>query len=111
VSHSYTTEAELAGVIRVHDTPPRWDGKSPESQLEPYLKLLQAWLATTTTMKSQRGMVILNHASGDLRIVINNFDLATLTSETSGEAVVKHLSEQFSEYLTRQLPRAMERAI
>ena len=31
----------------IHDVPPSWDGQQPEAQLEPYVKLLEGWLATT----------------------------------------------------------------
>ena len=29
----------------MHDVPPEWDGLDPQKNLEPYLKLLQGWLA------------------------------------------------------------------
>ena len=54
----------------VHDVPPVWDGKDPERQLEPYLKLLMGWLTTTRTLKQQQGMTILNYSQGDLKVII-----------------------------------------
>ena len=65
----------------IHDNPPTWDGKDPERQLEPYLKLLEGWIATTRTIKKQRGMTIMNYSSGDLRLIINELDISVLTSE------------------------------
>ena len=41
----------------IHDVPPAWNGKSPETQADPYLKLLAAWIATRT-LKTQRGMTL-----------------------------------------------------
>ena len=38
----------------VHDSPPVWNGTKAEDQAEPYLKLLQGWLATTRTIKTQQ---------------------------------------------------------
>ncbi len=43
----------------IHDSPPSWEGKHPEKQAEPYLKLLAGWLATTKTARTQRGLVLL----------------------------------------------------
>ena len=37
----------------MHDNPPTWDGKDPELQLRPFLKLLIGWLAPTRVMKAQ----------------------------------------------------------
>ena len=37
----------------MHDVPPEWDGGDPGKNLEPYLKLLQGWLATTATIQHQ----------------------------------------------------------
>ena len=55
----------------IHDVPPVWDGKDPDSQAEPYLKLLDGWLATTRTLNTQQGMTILHYAAGDLKLIIN----------------------------------------
>ena len=54
----------------IHDVPPTWDGKDPDNQAEPFLKLLSGWLTTTRTQKMQRGMTILHYASGDLKLII-----------------------------------------
>ena len=72
----------------VHDVPPVWNGKNPETQAEPYLKLLGAWLATTRALKTQQGLAILHHSDGDLKVLINELDLDTLTAEDSGQAVL-----------------------
>ena len=53
----------------IHDIHPIWDGTHPEKELEPYLKLLRGWLSTSRTLKTQRGMIILQHATGDLKIL------------------------------------------
>jgi hypothetical protein len=80
----FSLRRESIGMGRFHDAPPRWECRDPENHLEPYLKLLRGWLAITKTMMSQRGMAILNHVSGDLRLVVNELGLATLTSEAKG---------------------------
>ena len=68
----------------VNDVPPIWDGRNPEKQTEPYLKLLEGWLSTTRTLKRQQGMIIMQYARDDLRLIINELDIQALTSEESG---------------------------
>ena len=51
----------------IHDVPPAWDGKDPDNLLEPYLKSLDGWLATTRTLPTQRGLTMLHYAVGDLK--------------------------------------------
>ena len=34
----------------IHDQPPTWDGKDADNKLQPFVKLLQAWLVTTRTL-------------------------------------------------------------
>ena len=79
----------------IHDNPPTWDGRDPDKQLEPYLKLLEGWIATTRTLKKQRGMVILNYAQGDLRLIINELDVAVLTAEDGDRKVLDHVKESY----------------
>ena len=79
----------------IHDIPPVWSGDHPEGQLEPYIKLLTGWLATTPTFKTQQGMTVLRYATGDLRTVIDELDIETLTAEDSGQRVLEHVSESF----------------
>ena len=62
----------------IHDVPPVWDGKDPDNQAEPYLKLLSGWLSTTRTLKTQRAMTILYYAAGDLKLIINELDVEVL---------------------------------
>ena len=68
-------------------------------------------MATTRTLKRQRGMVIMQHATGDLRLIINELDVTTLTDEQGDDKVRAHIRDAFQEYLEKQLPKAMERAI
>ena len=75
----------------IHDNPPTWNGDHPEKELEPYLKLLEGWLMTTRTLKTQQGMTIFNHATGDLRLVINELPIEQLCAEDSGTVVRKHI--------------------
>ena len=82
----------------IHDVPPVWNGQRPEVQAEPYLKLLTGWLATTRTQPRQRGMTILQYADGDLKVLINELDISTLTSDESGDIVYDHIKEAFEEY-------------
>ena len=95
----------------IHDMPPVWDGKDPYNQAEPYLKLLSGWLNTTRTLKTQRGMTILHYSHGDLKLIINELDVETLTSEDSGNIVFKHINKSYVEYLEKKLPKAIERAL
>ena len=95
----------------VHDVPPTWDGSNPEKELEPYLKLLSGWLQTTRTLKTQRGMIILNFATGDLKLIVNELEVEHLTSEDSGDIVLKHVQSSFAEYQEKKMPNAIEAAI
>ena len=95
----------------IHDQPPTWDGQDPTNQAEPYLKLLAGWLATTRTQKTQVGMTILQYATGDLRTIINGFDIDQLTGEGSGKLILDLITEEFREYLDKKLPIALERAL
>ena len=101
--------ADQPGQRTIHDNPPTWDGKDPDRQLEPYLKLLEGWMATTRTLRKQRGMVILNYATGDLRFVINELDIDILTAEDGDRKVLHHIRESYQEYLDKRLPKAMEK--
>ena len=106
---SVTTASQEPPPMRIiHDIPPCWNGNNPEKELEPYLKLLRAWLITTKTLKSQRAVVIMHHATGDLRKVLDAMELEDLTAEDSGEQVVKLISAEYAEYLVKKLPAAIE---
>eukprot|EP00973_Karenia_brevis_P062994 8756884-Karenia_brevis.AAC.1 len=67
----------------MYDIPPVWGGENPETELDPYLKLLKRWLATTRTQKTQRGMTILHYATGNLKLIINELEVDELTAEDS----------------------------
>ena len=108
-----TLPAQDQGVSQriIHDVPPVWDGKDPDNMAEPYLKLLTGWLSTTRTLKTQRGMTILHYSHGDLKLIINELDVTTLTSEDSGNIVFKHVKNAYAEYLVKKLPQPIERAL
>ena len=95
----------------IHDVPPVWDGANPGEQLEPYIKLLKGWLATTKTLKTQRGMVILHYANGDLKVIINELEIEVLAAEDSGEQVLEHIQKNYFEYIDRKMPKAIEAAL
>ena len=95
----------------IHDVPPVWNGQKPETQAEPYLKLLGGWLATTRTQPKQRGMTILQYADGDLKVLINELDIHTLTSDDSGQLVYDHVKDAFEEYIDKPLPLATENCL
>ena len=95
----------------IHDVPPSWDGKDPDMQLEPYLKLLSGWLITTRTLDKQRGMTILQYSQGDLKHLIDSLDIVELTATDGGQRVFDHIKESFAEYLERKLPKAIEKAL
>ena len=92
----------------IHDIPPVWDGNQPEKQLEPYMKLLRGWLATTRTLKTQAGMTILNFATGDLKLIINELEIDDLTADDSGQVVYKHITASYAEFIEKKLPQAIE---
>ena len=92
----------------IHDVPPVWNGQKPETQAEPYLKLLAGWLATTRTQKKQQGMTILQYADGDLKILINELEIDVLTDDTSGQLVFDHIKAAFEEYIDKPLANAFE---
>ena len=77
------------------DQPPFWDGRDPEKQADPFLKLLQAWLLTTQTLKTQRGILILQAVKDDLRLIINELDMEDLTHEDSGQKVFEHVKATY----------------
>ena len=85
----------------INDVPPLWDGQNPESQLEPYLKKLHLWLATTRTLKNLRGMTLLTYAQGDLRLLIGELDVDTLTSESSGQVVFEYVKTNYADHLDK----------
>ena len=92
----------------LHDVPPNWDGSKPDKELEPYVKLMKCWLATTRTLKTQQGLIMLQNSSGDLKLLINELDIEDLTAEDSGEKVLKHIQSAYAEYLEKKLPQAIE---
>jgi len=108
---SMTAAVEPPAQRIIHDVPPIWDGKDPDSQAEPYLKLLQGWLSTTRTLKTQRGMTILHYSQGDLKLIINELEVEILTSDHGGQRVWNHIQEAYLEHLDKKLPKAMERAL
>ena len=110
--YSMSTSSQEPPAQRIiHDVPPVWDGKDPDNEAEPFLKLLDGWLATTRTLKTQRGMTILHYSSGDLKTLINELSVDDLTSDESGLLVRKHVYNNYLEYLDKKLPKAMEKAI
>ena len=95
----------------VPDQPPTWDGSKPDDQAAPYLKMLQGWLNTSATLKSQQGMIIMNYATGDLRLIIDELTTAQLTSEDGGQKVFNHISASYVEYIDKKLPKTIENAL
>jgi len=101
----------LAPMRVIHDIPPTWSGANPDKELEPYLKLLKGWLATTRTLKAQQGMTILQFATADLKLIINELEIEDLTADTSGQIVLKHIQTSYAEYTEKKLPQAIENGI
>ena len=81
----------------IHDNPPVWDGKDPDNQIVPYLKLLGGWLATTKTLKTRQGMIILNYCQGDLKLLVDSLDLEELTAADSGQKIYEPIKNNYSE--------------
>ncbi len=117
-SRSYMTGDGTATEEAVHppprilnDVPPQWDGSDPENQLDPYVKLLKGWLATTRTATKQQGLTIMSYSTKDLRVIINELDIEQLTDEGSGDCVPKPVQNSYQEYMERKLPKALEEAV
>lgn len=73
------------------DIPPALGEHDSEKKLEPYVKLLEEWLATTRTLKTQQDLTILHYSHGDLKLFANEVDVDALTAEDSRTKVVKHV--------------------
>ena len=56
-------------------------------------------------------MTILQYATGDLKVIVNELDIVTLTEAQGGQIVRDHIRDAYSEYLEKKLPKAMERAL
>ena len=84
---------------------------SPETQAEPYLKVLSGWLATTRTLQKQRGMTILHYADGHFRTLINQLDVEQPTAENSGELVYNQIKETYEEYFDKPFGTAAENCL
>ena len=95
----------------INNNPPGWSGDHPERELDPYLKKLRMWLMSTRTLKTQPGMTISNHATGDLNVITNEFEVGDLIAEDSSWAVFKHIQSSDAEYMEKQLPQAIEQGI
>ena len=114
VSNTYATGArdgDLPPPRVINDNPPGWNGDNPERELEPYLKKLRMWLMSTRTLKTQQGMTIFNHATGDLNVIINKLEVEDLIGDDSGWGVFKHVQKSCAEYMERKLPQAIEQGI
>ena len=114
ISNTYATggrDGDLPTPKVINDNPPSWNGDHPECELEPYLKKLRMWLMSTRTLKTQQGMTIFNHATGDLNVIINELEVEDLIAEESGWGVFKDIQTSYAEYMERKLPQAIEQGI
>eukprot|EP00959_Pyramimonas_sp_CCMP1952_P253115 5287661-Pyramimonas_sp.AAC.1 len=64
------------------------------------------WLATTRTLRRQHGYLIYFYARDNFNITINEFTEDQLSSDGSGQGVVKHLKKSFAEYPGCRMPKA-----
>ena len=92
----------------IHDISLVWDGKDPDNQAETYLELLRYWLSITRTLKTEADTTILHYSHGDLKILIKELDVDSLTAPDSGEAVFKLVYKTYKELVNRKLPITME---
>ena len=53
-------------------------------------------------------MTLFNYSNGDLKILINELEIEDLTSEQSGQNVYDHIVKNYSEFVERKLPKAIE---
>ena len=94
----------------MHDNPPEWDGIAPQQNLEPYLKLLKGWLVTTNTIPSQRGLIIMNYRKGDLRKLLDNFEIEDLTTKDSGQVAYDYIEAEYSQFIVSKKTLRIEEA-
>eukprot|EP00971_Amphidinium_carterae_P334506 6469826-Amphidinium_carterae.4 len=88
---------------------PEWDEKDAEKgAAEAYMKAVMGWLITTRTPPHQRGLLLLQAAKGDLKLLINELTLETLTRGNGGQLVLQHVEAAYSWALLRLLPRRLE---
>eukprot|EP00971_Amphidinium_carterae_P280790 5574441-Amphidinium_carterae.1 len=80
-----TSQGSGGGGVRPWDVPPKWDGSSPETQLEPFLRSLRAWLLTTRVPARQQGVVLMSTLTGDLRVIASELEISEVTCDGGGE--------------------------
>eukprot|EP00959_Pyramimonas_sp_CCMP1952_P074433 1555074-Pyramimonas_sp.AAC.1 len=67
------------------------------------------WLATTSAVKNiQSGYFLYRHARDDLNLIIDGLADYQLSSEDSGQVVVKHIKKAFAKYPGRRMPKAFD---
>eukprot|EP00971_Amphidinium_carterae_P348080 6490310-Amphidinium_carterae.1 len=100
-----------SGGPRPWDVPPRWDGTAPESQLEPFLRALNAWLMTTRVPLKQQGVVLMTHLGGDLRTIAAELEISEITTESGGEKIYELIEQTYQWTTIRNLPAKFEAAL
>eukprot|EP00971_Amphidinium_carterae_P350075 6491367-Amphidinium_carterae.1 len=100
-----------SGGVRPWDTPPRWDGANPETQLEPYLRALKAWMLTTRVPRIQQGVVLMASISGDLRVIAGELEVSEITSEQGSELLYNLIEKTYAWTTIRNLPAKYELAL
>ena len=56
-------------------------------------------------------MTICSHATGELNVIINEFEVEELIAEDSGWTVFKHIQSSYAESLEKKLSQAIEQGL
>ena len=108
--HDFTARESAQRTIE-HDKPPVWDGQKPESLARPYIKHLQLWLATTRQPKKNVGLILLTYSRGDIRALIDEWEIEELQEDTFGQTFLEHVKKVYYEYVEIKLPQTIEECI
>eukprot|EP00971_Amphidinium_carterae_P031066 611384-Amphidinium_carterae.4 len=100
-----------SGGVRPWDVPPKWDGTAPETQLEPFLRALKAWLMTTRVPLKQQGVVLMTHLGGDLRTIAAELEISEVTGESCGEKIYALIEQTYQWTTIRNPPAKFEAAL
>eukprot|EP00971_Amphidinium_carterae_P213918 4245582-Amphidinium_carterae.1 len=93
------------------DVPPSWGGADPDVQLEPYLKAAEAWRRTTRVAPKQQAVQLLAVATGDLRSIMAELEIDTITDEDGAQLLLEHVRQQYQWSITRSLPTKLEQTL
>eukprot|EP00971_Amphidinium_carterae_P260680 5171607-Amphidinium_carterae.1 len=116
-NHSQSSVLQLAAPptgnpIKWDLSVPEWDGRDAEKgAAEAYMKAVMGWFITTKKTVQQRGLMLLQAAKSNLKLLINELSLDTLTRDNGGQIMLHHVEAAYSWALIRLLPRRLEECL